>query len=252
MKKSLSIVGFVHNISRRGSFRLCNMFMSIRQQKHSFVKDPDIILVNCSNDDSYEEVNNICVEYKVLHLFHQHLEKTWNKCLALNAGLLRVETNFTMFTDVDYIFAPNFLECIMPSMSSKRILLCRTTDSPKGLDLTNYDVSQFYEIEKLCRLHPKYGEGACQLSNTGWFKKCGGYDERMKMWGGMDNDIPRRAVKSGKKKIWIKNCAIHQWHPIHSKQHWPKINKSFLNGPVNRNTKINIGNLKIDKVEDSR
>jgi GT2 family glycosyltransferase len=119
-----------------------------------------------------------------------------------------------MFTDIDYIFAPNFLKVVSKQVTKGRMLLCQTHDSKSKEDFSEYSHEQFDDILSRCKPHKLCGVGACQLSTTEWFKSIGGYDERMVKWGVMDNDMVRRAQRDGLRFHWLQKRTkiIHQWH----------------------------------------
>ena len=73
--KNLSVVCFVTNLKKRGVFRCKNFLSSLRDQKNSML-DLEIIIVNCSNDDSFKEVDSYCKTYKAKHIFSELEEMT--------------------------------------------------------------------------------------------------------------------------------------------------------------------------------
>ena len=42
-----------------------------------------------------------------------------------------------------------------------------------------------------------------------------GFDERMVLWGYMDQDFSERALRDGLRGVWIheRSTMLHQWHP---------------------------------------
>lgn len=255
---NLTVVCFTSNLLDRGTCRVRNFLYSISHQD-GIQAPPQVIIVDVSNDGSFKSIRKFAKEYKAMCI-HAPLpaDGPWNKCVALNAGLNEVNTRYTMFTDIDYIFAPNFFSIANKRMSSKRFLLCRTHDSGKHQDFTDYDHSKFDDIIARCKAHKRCGMGACQLALTRWFRRHGGYDERMQMWGVMDNDIVLRAKRSKLDVVWIdkKTSIIHQWHVSNkksAKKHKEKNVKIYRNdNTIKRNVGQEIGQLPGKKVYDYR
>lgn len=252
----LTVVCFTSNISDRGTLRVKNFLYSINNQEGVTVP-PQVIIVDWSNDGSFKDINEYAKTYKALAIHAALQGDVWNKCISLNAGLNRVSTKFTMFTDIDYIFAPNFFSVVQKRMSSSRMLICRTHDSGKKEDFSSYTKDQFNEIKKRSKPHQRCGVGACQLAKTAWFREIGGYDERMQMWGVMDNDMVERAKRAGLEVKWIdkKTDIIHQWHKIRKKEAKKDKSKNVKIYRTDHTVKRNsgkIGQLPIKRVCDYR
>lgn len=126
--------------------------------------------------------------------------KVWNKSRAYNIGFRLVTTPYVVFSDIDNIFAPNFIDEVKEQIvKEKTIVLCQCED----LD----------EKGKVYRLHPKIGYGACFGVEADWIKKVKGYDEFYTYWGNEDTDIAKRAKKDGYQLKWLDEPLIkHQWH----------------------------------------
>lgn len=225
---SLSIVCFIHNISHRGYDCVRNFLTSLRSQEGDLY--PQIIIVNMSTDDSFSHVDRHCSELKAMHVYCKLANPLWSKSLGLNIGLRHVVSEYTMFTDIDYIFQSNFISTAMNQVGEDRFLLCRTHDSTNRAIFDKFEMSQYESFFSKCLVHPITGDGACQIASSEWFRKIRGYDERMCLWGGMDNDMHQRAEMDEKKVIWLDGTSIiHQWHPKFKNMYTKFIDHRYIN-----------------------
>jgi hypothetical protein len=215
MANELSIICFVHNIGNRGACRLNNFLYSIRNQDSDI--SPEIMIVDISNDSSFTKVNDLCAKYDANHIYKKMRGKIWNKSQGLNIGIKRSKSKYTMCTDVDYIFKKNFISTLWKEKHKKYMLLCKVHMLGKKDDVKEFSMRDFDGLNKKGRFFGKNSaNGACQFTNTSWFKKVRGYDEKLAMWGGMDNDMVFRARSYGLSIKWLhtKTAILHQWHPI--------------------------------------
>jgi len=128
--------------------------------------------------------------------------EVFNKCRALNIGFKSVTTKYVLSSDIDIIFAPNFIEEIIMALTTKpkSIVLCQKID----LD----------EEGKEIETHEPSASGSCIGIEADWIDKVHGYDEVYTYWGREDNDLVDRAVADGYEVVWITNKTKmwHQWH----------------------------------------
>jgi len=212
--KLLGIVIFVHNLESRGAYRLRNLLYSIRTQKNTVLK-PDIIVVDQSNDTSYKEISEYCRKFNACHIYSKLDGMLWNKGLCLNYGIKKLSNEYIACMDVDNILAPNFLQVVEKEIAENKLLICKVWNSPSNLDLTGFKMEDYYSLLNQCELlNMGCANGACQLSTKAWFHKVKGYNESLKMWGGMDNELVQVAKFSNLDVQWMngKTSIIHQYH----------------------------------------
>lgn len=247
---ALPVIVFIHNVSHRNSTHyLSNMLQSLRYQ--TVPCNP--IIVDTSNDGWYSRISDVCKKYNAIHLYAPEQSNIWNMSRAFNAGLKYTKnvhkSKYAMTTGMDFIFAPNFISEAIKNASENRLVLCRVHDLPK--DVKKFDMKQFNRFLKKSTLHGQSGSGACQLASLDWFLSIGGYDERLKMWGTVDNDLVKRAHLDGKELRWLTNTSIlNQWHPkyknlIIAAKSQKKMNKRIFisSNSVKRNQGIDIGRI---------
>ena len=147
---------------------------------------------------------------------------------ALNIGIKRVETPYTLITDIDLIPSSNFVEEVMKVLNDKTAVLCRRID----LDDDGNEI----------RLHSEGAYGACLAIQTDWLKKVRGFDETYTYWGREDDDMFDRIKQDGFGLVWLDTDKVslkHQFHLPASSQTLEENIKYYNipNKPLIRNAK---------------
>ena len=103
--------------------------------------------------------------------------------------------NYVMCTDVDILFAPNFLKEVTDTLSQgNRFVVCRCRDLPPDTENTPYTPEGFSDLHGRSQYRHLLGTGACQAVRKEWFYDVRGYDEKYIYWGYEDRDMFRRAT----------------------------------------------------------
>ena len=138
-----------------------------------------------------------------------------NKSLALNIGLRKVRSQYTMFTDIDILFHPDFIKTIdeMFKMVPEAFIQAVTGYLPPACATENWDELVSLVKQYGHEVSHKFSPGACQAARTQVFLDMHGFDERFSQLGGMDDDLMVRARKLGLQNHWIDDMmTVHQWH----------------------------------------
>jgi len=213
---SLGIVIFIHNLEFRGTFRLRNLLYSIRNQEDT-VLNPNIIVVDQSNDNSYRDISKFCKEFNAEYVYSKLQGEFWCKGLCLNFGIKKLKNPFIACMDVDNILAPNFFKTVQEEASESKLLICKVWKSSPKLDLTNFKMKDYIFLLSKCKYtEARCANGACQLANRTWWYKIKGYNENLLKWGTMDNELVAVAKLSGLIVQWINNktSILHQYHDL--------------------------------------
>jgi len=161
----------------------------------------NIFIIDYGSDDKswYSEVFN---NEKTTLIEVTKNTEIFNKCRALNIGFRQVNTKYVLSTDIDCIFASNFIEEVMKVLTTKNkaIVLSQKIDLDKDGKETD--------------IHEPSASGSCIAIESSWIDKVHGYDEFYTFWGREDNDLVDRAIADGYKIVWItdKTKIWHQWH----------------------------------------
>lgn len=199
----------------RETKRLRDCLLSLQNQTIP-CEQIDIIVSDIDSDAYYRKKHKeICGEFKVRHIYTE-TDDTWNNPRARNIGIRNAKAKFIMTTDVDCVFAPNFIETILKHIAEGKIVHCRVSDlSPDYKD----SLDNFFWMNKISTTRPTYGYGGCQVFLKSWAFKVHGFDEEYKGWGADDTDFYNRAIQDGLENIWIEKetSLFHQWHPTENR-----------------------------------
>ncbi len=195
-----SVITVVLVNKNRDKIRINNCLKSLSEQ--TFLCK--VILIDYgSTSDIVQQEREIVREYENTLLFEVTKNtETFNKCRALNIGFKHVNTKFILSSDIDCIFAPNFIANVVEVLTEKprSIVLCQKIDLDKNGVSTNF--------------HEPSASGSCIGITKEWLERVHGYDEVYTYWGREDNDLVNRAIADGHEVVWItdRTKIYHQWH----------------------------------------
>lgn len=247
MKKKyfLTIVVPLRNTKEyhRDSRRLQDCLNSLKNQTvpHNQID----IIVSDLDSDIYNKAKHaaICKTYKVKYLFTE-TGNAWNISRARNIGIRNAKADFIMTTDVDCVFAPDFIEVILRHAAEDKIIHCRISDLPG-----NYDdkLDEFLWMNKVSVLRPPFGYGGCQVFSKKWAFNVHGFDEVYSVWGADDTDFYLRATQDGLESVWIERetSFFHQYHETENNEK----NRVFVNTNRLRLKMTEMGKLPIIRNE---
>jgi len=182
------MITMIFAIKNRDEIRALNCMRSLKDQ------DCKIIVVDYgSNDISwYDRV------FTQGFVVVKNNTEDFCKSRAYNIGLRLVTTKYVVFSDIDNIFKPNFIDRVKQEIIKNQVVLCQCED----LDQNG----------NVYRIHPKTGVGACFGIDTTFMREINGYDEAFTYWGKEDDDVVKRAMLSGYEICWLEPLIQHQWH----------------------------------------
>ena len=135
----------------------------------------------------------------------------WSRAKALNIGIRLADTEYVLTSDVDMIFAPNFIETVLKAQDKASVVQC----APRWVPET---FAHSAHIEDYIEAFPKGGHaqlGGCQCVPLAVMEAIGGFDEHLEYWGGEDLDLHLRLMAWGLSEHWVddQTAILHQWHP---------------------------------------
>ncbi|WP_434037638.1 glycosyltransferase family 2 protein [Formosa sp. 4Alg 33] len=205
MKLSI-IVGF----KNRDLTRIKRFLNSLENQTF---KDFELIFVDYGSD------LNIAREVKQLvnlfgfaqYIYNDTRGWPWNRSHALNSGLKFAQGEYILFSDVDLIYSPKFIEQSCAVINKDGQYFMQFYLLPE-----NYSTWDSIEIEDSFNLTAKGTKGAIHFVNKEKLLSIGGFDEFYCFWGQEDIDLFGRLETLGLKESWLSIDApvFHQWHPI--------------------------------------
>lgn len=191
--------------------RLRDCLQSLQDQTVAYEK-MDIIISDIDSDIYYKgRHKEICDKYKVRHIYTE-TGTIWNISRARNIGIRNAKAPYVMTTDVDCIFAPDFMEVVLRHLDKSKIIHCRVSDLPQDYE---DGFMNFHWMNKISATRPTFGYGGCQVFSKEWVFKIHGFDEEYIGWGADDTDFYHRAIQDGLESVWIgkETSLFHQWHP---------------------------------------
>lgn len=205
-------------VRNRGGARLENCVRSLRWQRLPEGVTLEIVISDYGSDDAHRaDVEAIAARHDARVVFTPE-RGVWNRSRALNIGIQASRAFWTFCTDVDMIFAPNFVASLLEAhqdTSRDAMIHCRCHDLPESVPLEPWQAEDFPKLLAEAEVRRTKGTGACQSARRSFFHRVRGYDERYTFWGAEDVDMTARAQRAGLDIVWVSDRTqmLHQWHP---------------------------------------
>lgn len=174
--------------------------------------DFNLIFVDYGSDETYsQEVRKVVETYPFCeYIYSETRGYPWSRSKALNIGVRQAESDYVLTTDVDMIFADNFVETVLQCADPKQVVNCAPIWLPR----------RFQDWEDVSKYQDRYPTGdsaqlgGCQCVSTQLMKKIRGFDEYYKYWGLEDRDLNSRLIQLGIEQVWVNEHTgiYHQWH----------------------------------------
>jgi hypothetical protein len=207
-------------VRNRSGPRVDNFLATLRAQTVP-ARCVDITVCDFGSDaESLEDLRASCARFGARLVITGDTSAEWNKPWGLNLALRHGDpaARFVLPTDIDMLFAPDFVETLLRVhlVYGPALVMCRFKDLPAtALD---GEIDVVGDFERLAGLGEWVGEhacGPCLSTARAWCEKVRGFDERFKLWGFMDSDYQARAERDGLRPVWVdeRTTLLHQWHP---------------------------------------
>lgn len=150
----------------------------------------------------------------------------WSRSASLNAGVASARGKFVITTDADIIFTPacyrEALRLLEHNPSALYLIQCRDLSEKWGaseierLLRSSTDTEAWWRtLDATSRIRPRWGMGGFAAFSRDKFAELNGYEERMQIWGGEDNDFATRFRRAGYPLRWLSrpdSKIFHIWH----------------------------------------
>lgn len=148
----------------------------------------------------------------------------WSRAAALNAGVRAARAPYIVTTDADIIFTPAAMPQLLEQLAAfpDALYLIQCRDLPESYPVERIDALLAANWEEgiavakqQATIRPRWGMGGFSAFSRSLFSIINGYDERMKVWGGEDNDFAQRARWAGFPIRWLSRpdaAILHMWH----------------------------------------
>lgn len=202
----------------RRDFRLIRALQSLRQQTHPahLIK---ITVVDYGNPpDIAQWVEQTSKDHQARYIRTEQ-RGCWNRSHCMNIAIKEAKTQFILTSDVDVMFAPNYIEQLIGALKKDSLQVVRapTHDLPESCTAQLEAVDQPVDMDELIKaaeLRPASGFGISG-TYTAYYHLLRSYDEYYERWGAEDNDIRNRFNWLGLEEFSLegKSYYLHQWHP---------------------------------------
>ena len=244
--KTVSVLIPCRNRSGR---RLDACLHSLRTQ-HYPIEQVEIVVSDFGSDVSHAAaLKKLCDSYDC-RLVRTETDAMWNRSRALNLALQEARGDYVVCTDVDILFAPNFLSTVCETLSRENtFVVCRCRDLLPETEEIPFVPEAYDALHARSKFRHLLGTGACQAVRKEWFFDVRGYDEKYVYWGYEDRDMFRRATRGGLEVVWIheRTSMLHQWHPKMDKDRvrlkYMNRFRYFLTGWIVKKNRAGWGNL---------
>lgn len=144
--------------------------------------------------------------------------EAWSRSNAMNTAADVARGRYLIFADADFVYAPTVISETVKFLEANpnAVVAFQVRDLPSNIkpdDLLE-DVD-FSHLDAGAVWRPRWGMGA-QAQSKKTFEEIRGFDSRMKIYGGEDNDIAKRARAHGYRITWVSSLVFaiyHMWHP---------------------------------------
>ena len=168
-----------------------------------------------SNDAAASEMKELCAKYSfVEYIYSQTQGMPWNRSHALNTGIRKVKTEYTLLSDVDMIYPPNFIQYLSDKALPNTQFYKPFYFLPETFANWNYI---FSAKEVNCPDSGTASKGGLQFVPTKILHQIRGFDEYYCFWGVEDRDLFHRLEVEGIETKWMpleEVPVFHQWHPV--------------------------------------
>ena len=197
--------------------------MSIVSLQRFMLSVSDIFLIDAHSDERFvAEMVKLARDMGV-SLFRAQEDYRWNKCRTMNSGMKLATTPYLMQVDMDMIVTTPKADAVAKARLDPGVFLTYLI----------YNLSAVVTLDDICQRpdkelhawaleHSKLrsggrSTGGIQIFHRDWFYDIRGYDEGFSLWGREDDDMVRRAERTGIVRVHDQTPIFHIGHPSSQK-----------------------------------
>lgn len=206
MTPDLSILFAFRN---REQIRVKRCLDSLSKQTHT---NFEVIFVDTGSElELAAEIKKLVESYDfATYIYTDTRGLYWNKGEAINIAADRATADYLLSTDIDMIYAENFVEVMLEKASPDARVNAFNYFLPE--DFNDWRNIQKYKDD--FQKGDKTQVGGALMIPKAVYDEIGGYDEYYRLWGLEDIDFTRRLDWYGLKHITVgdETSYYHQWH----------------------------------------
>lgn len=213
MTETLSVVEFIWNLP--ASWLDYNLYTLSNQTQLPL----EIVVTNSSSNDAmFDAATKVCAKYPLVRMIEARRERL-NLSHSINVAIRASRGTYTMMTNMDRLFSPNFLEKVYDLMAPNLMVTCNNWNLPMGLDLGSMDTlfDRWDSIVAQAEIPKKFSVGTAICVEREWFVKVHGFDEARCPLLYADSDLILRGGKDGwDDTLYIRDDiapVLHIGHP---------------------------------------
>lgn len=159
--------------------------------------------------DDREKIEGVCRQHgaEMVYVYYGE-DYHGNSARAINQGIyFATGADHVVVSDVDLVYEPGFADKLREVARPDKLMGFPVLDLPEGKNLY---LAMRFSVPR--RFGPRYS--CCPLLIPRlWLISIGGYDQKYEGYGGLDNDIVKRAYLAGKRVEWTEyGYVYHVWH----------------------------------------
>ena len=191
--------------------------LSLRSLKNQSTQNFEVLFIDYgSTDDFTQKVKMIMNEFSfVTYHYIAHEGLLWNKSKALNYGISKTNSEYIVISDVDVLFASDFVKQLENLANPNQFSLFKISYLPQEISSETIETKAFNEL-KSTHSGDTFGIG---LFPKKALEKVKGLDTFFHFYGSEDEDLNNRLISAG---YTFNRCEdfllLHQWHPRYPKK----------------------------------
>lgn len=141
----------------------------------------------------------------------------WSRAQALNAGVRAAQTPYVLVSDADIIFASGVYDACIDALrrDPRSCVISQCWDLPPSVDCEQSAILSDRELTVLGSVRPRWGMGGCCAFRKDFWEHIRGFDNRLLVWGGEDNDFVNRLLSIGVVPRWLNSADQRIFHIHH-------------------------------------
>jgi len=201
------------------------------------------LLIVDSDSKNYEELKTYFSsnKFKIPIRIIQHKIDLFSRSELNNVGIRNARGQWIGCTDVDMVYAKNFVSTVVRASEKNCLIVSRTMYWKKALQDKIYsgalDFLNNIDSCKVGKIKKRSSAGGFEYMHIESWSKVRGFDEKYRVWGSEDRDLLTRTEMAGIKTKWLGEnietiMLFHQEHikkDIKNDLEWQEKNKKLLN-----------------------